>query len=390
MKKIILRDVEVAGRYFERLDVLVHSDGSLALLPTLFSIFCFSRSTSLVKRDVRNEFHAKKIRRQTEVIEKHLAFSSCVAYVARVFDFTKHFENLRQDNVHINKDKFMNLYLNEVLAPRITNKMTLDLAKSALTSYRLFLFKINIGDIPNFTFDREVLAALHSSKIVYSASDYVSREERSIIQQACRNERDRLIIRCGYVLGLRTSENRAFMLNDQRIKGRMEPGLLSLFEQLKNTHKSTFIYTINGIHTKYKKSRDIYIPRTLLEGLYSYYRSERKTFLDTHKIDNPDWLFIRYDHRGKGKQIAQRHATNIFKQALDDSCLKESSLSYHTLRHTFATEHYSSLVRKEVGERYSESTALFLVAKRLGHAKSGTTERYIRLMEDMKIKEGLS
>lgn|SRR5690554_1107743 len=102
MKKIILRDIEVAGRHFERLDVLVHSDGSLALLPTLFSIFCFSRSTSLVMRDVRNEFHSKKIFRQTEVIEQHLAFSSCVAYVARVFDFTKHSEMLRQDNLYLN------------------------------------------------------------------------------------------------------------------------------------------------------------------------------------------------------------------------------------------------------------------------------------------------
>lgn len=390
MKKIILRDLEIAGRHFERLDVLVHSDGSLALLPTLFSIFCFSRSISLVKRDVRNEFHSKKIYRQTEVVEQHLAFSSCVAYVARVFDFIKHFESLRQDNADINKNKFMNLYLNEVLASRVTNKKTLFLAKSALASYRLFLFNLSIGDIPNFTFDREVLAALNSSTIVHSASDYVSREERSIIKQACRNERDRLIIRCGYVLGLRTSENRALMLNEQRIKGRMRPGLLSLFEQLKHTDKAIFIYTINGIYTKYKKSRDIYIPRNLLEDLYSYYQSERKTFIDKHQIDSPNWLFIRYDPHGNGKQIAQRHATNIFKQALEDSCLKGSPLSYHKLRHTFATEYYASLVRKEDGKGCSEATALFHVAKRLGHAKPLTTGRYIRLMEDMKIKEGLS
>jgi len=167
---------------------------------------------------------------------------------------------------------------------------TLEQAKRALTSYRLFLSNLRIGDIPTLTLNRDVLANLNSSKIVHSASDYVSREERNIIMQACRNERDRLIIRCGYQLGLRTSENRALCLHDQKIKGFTKPGLLSLFKQLDSSQQETFVYTLNGIYTKYKKSRDIYIPRALLEAFRSYYENERKQFIERHQVDDSIWF----------------------------------------------------------------------------------------------------
>lgn len=388
MKKIVLKDITLSSRTFKRLDILLHSDGSLVLLPTLFSIYTYNRSLSLVMRDVRNEMLSQDVYRQTEINEQQIAFGTCVAYVARVFEFAKYCDNLKEAHLDMNNNKFMNLYLNEVLGKRVKSVTTLELAKRALTSYRLFLSTLRIGDIPSLTLNREVLANLNSSKIVHSASDYVSREERSLIMQACRNERDRLIIRCGYQLGLRTSENRALCLHDQKIKGVTKPGLLSLFKQLDSSQQETFVYTLNGIYTKYKKSRDIYIPRTLLEAFRSYYENERKQFIERHQVDDSIWLFIRYDPAGAGQQISERHATNIFNQALRDSNLENSSLSYHKLRHTFATEYYTSLIQKESGLGYSEATALFLVAKRLGHSKSGTTERYIRLMEDMSIIEG--
>ena len=46
MKKIVLKDITLSNRTFKRLDILLHSDGSLVLLPTLFSIYTYNRSLS--------------------------------------------------------------------------------------------------------------------------------------------------------------------------------------------------------------------------------------------------------------------------------------------------------------------------------------------------------
>jgi len=65
------------------------------------------------------------------------------------------------------------------------------------------------------------------------------------------------------------------------------------------------------------------------------------------------------------------------------------SLSYHDLRHTFATELYhSELIDSEGHETHSESAALIVVSERLGHKGTATTKRYIRLKQQMFIIEG--
>lgn len=390
MKKLILKDVKILEQHFERLDVLLNDDRSLALLPTLFSIFCFSRSIAYITREVRTEDLASTVRRETFIQEHSITQSTCVTYVARVFEFAKYCDQLEESFVDINSDRLMNRYLNESLGKRVTSIATVEVAKSALSAYRLFLLKLDLGDLPNLNLRSEIIANLNSATIVHSATDYVSREERTIIKQACSNDRDRLIIRCGYQLGLRSSENRALLLTDQYIKGVRQPGLLSLFKKADNETSEVFAYTLNGVYTKFKKSRVIYIPRQLLLDFYDYYKNERRYYTQkSNEKREGKHLFIRYDSAGKGEAISDRHATNIFLKARKNSILKEAPISYHKLRHTFATEYFATLIKDKSGQYYSEANALYLVGKRLGHANPSTTSRYVRLLEDLKIKENI-
>jgi integrase len=103
-----------------------------------------------------------------------------------------------------------------------------------------------------------------------------------------------------------------------------------------------------------------------------------------------DTLFVRNDHEGKGLPISPEHASNVFCGLIQKFPYMNQSLSYHDLRHTFATELYHSERYDAYGHEIgSQNSALLEVSQRLGHSSITSTQRYIRMQIQMKKIEGI-
>jgi len=219
--------------------------------------------------------------------------------------------------------------------------------------------------------------------------NYVTRENRSDLLQLCKSERDRLIVRMGFEVGLRTSENTGLILSDFKAKRSSHCGLLGLFSELdKNPTKQSFEYILSGKYTKGNRTRNIYFSNELLAAMKRYYEEER-SLIEGLSSENCDTLFIRMDNGGAGLPIGKGYASDLFRKLSEDIPYINSCLSYHDLRHTFATELYHAELLNESGhETRSESAALMVVSERLGHKSVTSTRQYIRLKQQMLIIEG--
>jgi integrase len=100
-------------------------------------------------------------------------------------------------------------------------------------------------------------------------------------------------------------------------------------------------------------------------------------------------LFLRTDSRFIGTGIGSEQASRVFRKRSNSAGLNPL-ITFHDLRHTFATElFHAELAGSDGRETRSESAALIVVAQRLGHAfgKDGhapsTTTRYIRMRMQM-------
>lgn len=100
---------------------------------------------------------------------------------------------------------------------------------------------------------------------------------------------------------------------------------------------------------------------------------------------------MRIDPNGFGLPIGKKQGTNTFADLIKLFPHMNETLSYHDLRHTFATELYHlELLDAEGQETRSESAALIAVSERLGHADTKTTQKYIRLRMQMLMIEGVN
>lgn len=162
----------------------------------------------------------------------------------------------------------------------------------------------------------------------------------------------------GFEVGLRTSE-----LMGLRVAGK--DSLLSLFEQLNNndlSHVNQFRYRLAGRYTKGSKSRWTYFDRLLLQDMKRYYETERQWIIDqTGSKDTT--FFLRTGQRFIGTGIGEEQASRVFKKRAKSAGLNPL-LSFHDLRHTFATElFHAELAGPDGRETRSESAALIVVAQ---------------------------
>nr|WP_282460332.1 site-specific integrase [Cobetia sp. 1CM21F] len=213
---------------------------------------------------------------------------------------------------------------------------------------------------------------------------YVPRYRRNELLNTCETLAEKLMMRMGFEVGLRTSE-----LMGLRVAGK--DSLLSLFEQLNNNdfiHVNQFRYRLAGRYTKGSKSRWIYFDRLLLQDMKRYYETERQWLIDQTGSEDTSF-FLRTDQRFIGTGIGEEQASRVFKKRAKSADLNPL-LSFHDLRHTFATElFHAELAGPDGRETRSESAALIVVAQRLGHTigKSGqapsVTTLYIRMRLQM-------
>ena len=288
-------------------------------------------------------------------------------------------------------ERFVNHYLNSVLANNVGSSLSLGTHQSALMAYFNWLDYMEIAPRLDLRIYRKTRQSMAEKSQKQNYIQYVSKFWRMELLTACETLGEKLMMRMGYEVGLRTSE-----LMGLRVSGKYD--LCDLFAQLGNTdfdHIQQFSYWLEGRYTKGSKSRWIYFDRELLIDMKRYYDTEHQWLIDqTGHVDSS--FFLRTDQRFAGTGIGAEQASRVFRKRAEQAGLNRL-LSFHDLRHTFATElFHAELAGPDGRETRSESAALIVVAQRLGHTfgtdgqAPSVTTRYIRMRLQMIEMEGMA
>lgn len=385
VEKLTLR---YQGHSLDPLWTILDQHSSPPILPLLFTTGLSRHGIVYEARELTDETSRRRIR---SLIERDVSDATIRAYsycLAQFLSFLEHCRIHHQTpGMHASSacsEGFVNHYLNQVLAHNLDSSKSLSNHRAALVAYFNWLTFMEITprlDLRIYRKTRQLMAQ-KSKKQHYI--QYVSRYWRTELLNACKTLAEKLMMRMGFEVGLRTSE-----LMGLRVSGRNS--LITLFEQLNNkdfSHINQFRYLLDGKYTKGSKSRWIYFDRLLLEDMKRYFETERQWLIDqTQSIDTS--FFLRTDHRFIGTGIGEEQGTRLFNKRSKSARLN-SHLSFHDLRHTFATElFHAELISSDGRETRSESAALIVVAQRLGHAfgRDGqappVTTRYIRMRLQM-------
>ena len=397
MKRILLQDINIAGNNFDNLSLILDDSGSVVILPLLFSIHL--ETLGEVVRLNRYEMGDRIV---TKLEPEPVSESTTRNYINHICKFLRHINSKHQKdpshNISIHQTylctpKQVSEYINDDLIKTLTGN-SLSNHQAALSAYFNFLayMKLRKPHVIRVTRKARKQAIALNQPPTYI--NYVSTQERFELINICSCKRDKLILRCGYELGLRASEARGLLLENN---GTRKGFLYELFEQLdapSKCHEKSFLYKLPGQYAKRGKPRYLHISRDLLREMKDYYTTERASILSKIEQNAPTNLFIRRDPRGAGSPISKRLPSDLFNIYRKKLPYLDENLVYHDLRHTFATELFHEELKDNRGrETRSESAALLTVALRLGHALSRdgnvapTTTRYIRLRDIMLIVE---
>ncbi|WP_227716019.1 MULTISPECIES: site-specific integrase [unclassified Marinobacter] len=364
------------------------------LAPLLFTTFLARFNTVFEARLFSSGATQRNGGEKVELIERTISDSTIRAYVYALAKFLSYLEECRLEDqtpgMHAStscSERFVNHYLNAVLARRLKSPSSLATHRSALIAYYNFLHYMEFTPRLRLEISRRTRQAMAESSTKQHYIQYIPRHSRSALIGHCRTLAEKLMMRMGFEVGLRTSE----------LPGLRIPALQKLFLQLNNKdfeNVELFKFWLEGRYTKTGKSRWIYFDRELLRDMQRYYETERQWLIDA-SASNHESFFLRTDQGGLGKEISKSHATNVFRKRAKAAGLKPE-FSFHDLRHTFATELFHEEVTGPEGrETRSESAALIVVAQRLGHSitKNGhapeVTTRYIRMRIQMQEMEGI-
>lgn len=399
MERVQLKNIEINGISITRLHVFLDDDGEVLCLPLLWAAH-LAITGNIYRWSEQGEFRAKgtysrrfPISINRIFLESEVSENTIQNYIGHLFHFLTHVNEVSKgtpcsiQQVELIKYEFVNDYLNNVLPSRVTSVSALYSHQAAISAFFSFLFHLDLRPYTPFTILRKTKQLIAETDDRHKKISYVTRHQRSVLSTACNTLRDRLILRMGYEVGLRTSENRGLVLNDFKAKNKSNKGLAFLFEELsRNPTQDRFQYLLNGKFTKGGRSRYIFFTRELLEELKHYHDTERLSIVQDSGRKS-DHLFLKNDYESAGLPIAASHGTKLFNN-LKNKCPTISSLSYHDLRHTFATELYhEELIDSDNRETRSESAALIVVAERLGHKNVESTKIYIRLRQQMLMLE---
>ncbi len=393
MERISIRNTYIEGMQIDKLHVFLDDHGNLIILPMLWTLNLAITGCVFGWRKKRSFNHNKIFQAGGKSISERIFDANFISdnsienYVGHVFHFLSFINKLYKEegapsvhNTELINSRLINHYLNNILPKRLNSVESLKSHQAAISSYFSFLYELEIKDVMPSVIYRMTHQLLAEKDCRPKKINYVSRSERSSLLQACTNDRDRLIIRMGYEVGLRSEENTGLVLGNGKAKGKACKGLLSIFDELeKYPNKNYFEFTLNGKYTKGGKTRNIYFYRELLSAMKRYYENERNSVIQRFQKPS-NTLFIKTDYEGAGNSISAGHASNLFGNLRSRCPQINQLLSYHDLRHTFATELYHEELLDPGGqETRSESAALIVVSERLGHKNTSTTRRYIRL-----------
>jgi len=372
------------GHLLDPLWVVLDQQSSPPLLPLMFSAYLSRHGIVFEVCEIAYESSCRRI---SSLIEREISDVTIRSYIYSLAKFLSYLEECRTRHqtpgMHASSacsGQFVNHYLNEVLANELDSSQSLNTHRSALTAYFNWLTYMEISPRLKLRIDRKTRQFMAEKSKKQNYIQYICRYQRTRLLNACETLAEKLMMRMGFEVGLRTSE-----LMGLRISG--EKGLLKLIGQLDDndfSHVNQFGYWLQGRYTKGSKSRWIYFDRLLLQDMKRYVQTERQWLIDqTGSID--DSFFLRIDQRFIGTGIGEEQGSRVFRKRAKSAGMNPL-LHFHDLRHTFATElFHAELAGPDGRETRSESAALIVVAQRLGHAigRDGQAPRvttvYIRM-----------
>lgn len=376
------------GKQLYPLWVILDNKATAPVLPLLFTTHLSTHGVIYESRELTDRLSRKRLR---VLDERYVSDSTIRSYVYSLSQFLDHLEQCKENyntpGPHESSSvdsKFANHYLNHVMAKKVDSIQSLNNHRSALVAYFNWLDYMEIRPRLSLRIFRKTRQKIGEKSNKKQYIQYVSRYWRASLLNTCSTLAEKLMMRMGFEVGLRTSELvglRFYKNSDlEQIIEKLDREEFESIEQ--------FGYWLDGRYTKGGKSRWIYFNRVLLEDMKRYVETERKWLADQASFGDSSF-FLRTDHRHIGTAIGNEQASRVFRKRANLAGLNPL-LTFHDLRHTFATELFHSELQNTNGrETRSESAALITVAQRLGHSfgKDGnapaTTTRYIRMRIQM-------
>ncbi|PKH31983.1 site-specific integrase [Shewanella sp. ALD9] len=425
MKIVKLPSYDFGGYSYKNVCVFLDCEGRLIMLPTLFTL---SSRVNLVSYKV-DKIEGRNGVIEFRVKEGDLSDSTLDAYIPPIKKYLLYLESIDKEQkteipslLHGSShasSKFINHYINEVLAPKLNNISTLNVHVAALTFFYGWMWNSGLCERMELKLKVRIKQEISGRTGGQDKISYLSREVRELLKKEANKTslRDFLILKMGWSVGLRAKENQGLLINDFYVGNKKCDGLKTLIAKMKsNENKEYFQYHLSSKFTKNSSQRQVYLSRNILKLIERYIDTERHTHVEMGKkimqekeetrisklkkglntsrspikFIEHDSLFVNMDNVFIGQKISSGCASNVFTKIRKKIPQMNQKLSYHDCRHTFATELYHSMKQKTG----SSNAALLEVAIRLGHSlRKGkpqeVTTKYIRLHGVMVSEEQL-
>ncbi len=255
MHRLLSRDIEMEGIPIERLYIFYDDNwvpvelANLWLLHIAINQAVWGWSTKGTQRKGKKQIEDVEVKfKQT-----HVAENTARNYVGHVFKLLEYINSLPELSVHRTENltsRFLNHYLNTVLPERLESFSSLSAHQAGIAAYCNFLCALGI-----WPEDQNRPTTIYRKTKQYMADkdtrpgkiNFVASWEYNDLLRACNSDRDKLILKMGYEVGLRAEENTGLELNyhGQHI------GLRSLFAELESKpNKMQWEYILRARFTK--------------------------------------------------------------------------------------------------------------------------------------------
>jgi integrase len=414
MKKVILRNFKHEYRTIEQLDIFVHDDDSLIILPSFYSLFLVSHLTLYKQVDKK----LKSGENQTQLLQIDISEVTALQYISHLDRFLRYLHQSDQENQgqnwlmlnHNLPPEIINHYINEIFITQERGSRTAaQQCVSALSSYYNYLTKVGLTSYKSLSIDPGNKDIAQKNGKRRESIKYLAQSTRNALYRQCTSIRNRLILRCGAELGTRAKEVTGLYLNDFEYGQETRQGLLSLFNEMDaNPDETVFEYYLPGTNSKAKPgkgglSRKLYIEVDLLHEMQEYYQQERPSNSEYNTF------FLKIDKRSYGEPISERQASSTFRQVKNTLLQiqeQDSSLTYkihkdhvyHIMRHSFGTDKFYQYAKDTgcgIDAITANSAVMIQIAELMGHSLSGNdkglkvTRGYIRSTREKMTMERL-
>lgn len=366
------------------------------LLPCLYSRYTTLNGLSIVNEKIYN-LESKQFEYRFKELE--IGEDAQNVRCSQLGLFLEWVENHNHPLVTLNShtalpSEYINEYVNSYLINEMgKSEIVVNRAVMALNSYYnwlSFFFNNTCKKIFVFSENRSKVRSNNKSKLIVK---YLLPSTRELLYRNANTLLEEIVLRNGGELGCRTKENQGFYLDDFKADGKLQRGLLTLFNELADKpEQEDFEYHLSSINTKYGTARKLYIKRYHLELMKRYHEKERPQTSSKH-------LLVSNSRNNRGEVISKRFGTDVFSKIAKIVRTKiqynlgayggvqdlAEALSYHHLRHSFGTDIFYDLCSR-AGKNFesitTESRVYIETARRLGHKvdskfSNQTTKVYI-------------